>query len=172
MLKERFDQGISIMIKKEITKTSQLGTKQGETRATFIVSEELLEEIKSVAYWDRVTIKDIVCNALREFLEKKRSIINNDELNKFSKSIELELTSVLDESTSALVEDNEYIEKFIPYIRLQSFLLFYINNVSYFVNHIDESITKEHSIDKKIQYLDEIIEKIRESIINIIKDLE
>lgn len=51
---------------KEITKSSQEGTKEGETRATFVVNEALLEDIKAMAYWDRVLIKDIVNTALQE----------------------------------------------------------------------------------------------------------
>jgi hypothetical protein len=38
--------------KKRITKTSQMGTRENE--ATFIVNEDLLEKMKSLAYWDRV----------------------------------------------------------------------------------------------------------------------
>lgn len=65
--------------KKQITKTSQIGTKQKETRATFIVNEDLLEKMKAVAYWDRVLIKDIVNNAFEEYIsryEKKNGEIN------------------------------------------------------------------------------------------------
>lgn len=65
--------------KKEITKTSQLGTKEKETRATFIVNEDLLEKMKSLAYWDRVLIKDIVNTAFEEHIaryEKKNGPIN------------------------------------------------------------------------------------------------
>ena len=51
---------------KEITKSSQEGTKENETRATFIVNEELLEKLKAVAYWDRVMIKDVINTALEE----------------------------------------------------------------------------------------------------------
>ena len=66
-------------VKKEITKTSQLGTKEKETRATFIVNEDLLEKMKSLAYWDRVLIKDIVNTAFEEHIaryEKKNGEIN------------------------------------------------------------------------------------------------
>ncbi len=55
---------------KEITKTSQEGTKQSETRATFIVNEEQLEKLKSIAYWDRLLIKDVVAQALEDYLTK------------------------------------------------------------------------------------------------------
>ena len=51
---------------KEITKSSQQGTKEGETRATFIVREELLDKLKAIAYWDRVLIKDVINTALQE----------------------------------------------------------------------------------------------------------
>lgn len=64
--------------KKEITKTSQIGTKDKETRATFIVNEDLLEKMKSLAYWDRVLIKDIVNTAFEEHIaryEKKNGEI-------------------------------------------------------------------------------------------------
>lgn len=47
-----------------ITKTSQIGTKESETRATFIVNEASLEKIKAIAYWDRLQIKDVIANAL------------------------------------------------------------------------------------------------------------
>ena len=55
---------------KEITKSSQEGTKENETRATFIVNEELLEKLKAVAYWDRVMIKDVINTALEETVTK------------------------------------------------------------------------------------------------------
>ena len=56
--------------KKEITKTSQIGTKEKETRATFIVQEELLDKMKALAYWDRVLIKDIINQAMEDYVTK------------------------------------------------------------------------------------------------------
>ena len=55
---------------KEITKSSQEGTKVNETRATFIVNEDLLEKLKALAYWDRVLIKDVINTALEELVAK------------------------------------------------------------------------------------------------------
>ena len=55
---------------KEITKSSQEGTKENETRATFIINEELLEKLKAIAYWDRVLIKDVINTALQETVAK------------------------------------------------------------------------------------------------------
>lgn len=55
---------------KEITKSSQEGTKEGETRATFIVKEDTLEKLKAVAYWDRLLIKDVINTALDEYLSR------------------------------------------------------------------------------------------------------
>ena len=54
---------------KVITKSSQEGTKVNETRATFIVKEELLDKLKAIAYWDRSLIKEVVNTALEEYLE-------------------------------------------------------------------------------------------------------
>jgi hypothetical protein len=55
---------------KEITKSSQEGTKENETRATFIVNEELLDKLKAIAYWERKLIKEIVDTALQETVAK------------------------------------------------------------------------------------------------------
>ncbi len=55
---------------REITKSSQEGTKENETRATFIVNEAQLEKIKAIAYWDRDAIKEVVNVAFGEFLER------------------------------------------------------------------------------------------------------
>jgi hypothetical protein len=55
---------------REITKSSQEGTKEGETRATFIVKEELVDKLKAIAYWDRMKIKDVIASALEEAVNK------------------------------------------------------------------------------------------------------
>lgn len=55
---------------KEITKSSQEGTKENETRATFIVNESLLEKLKAIAYWDRVMIKDVVDTSFLDTVAK------------------------------------------------------------------------------------------------------
>jgi hypothetical protein len=74
--------GRSITSTREITKSSQEGTKENETRATFIVREDYLEKIKSMAYWESlrltietqkpttVFIKDIINTALGEAIER------------------------------------------------------------------------------------------------------
>jgi len=51
--------------KRKPEKTSQEGTKNDETRATFIVKEDLLEKIKALAYWEREQIKETINQALR-----------------------------------------------------------------------------------------------------------
>jgi hypothetical protein len=55
---------------RQITKTSQKGTQENETRATFIVEEDSLEKIKAIAYWDRLSIKDTINNALNEAVKR------------------------------------------------------------------------------------------------------
>ena len=67
---DRPKRGRPVTQTKEITKSSQEGTKEKETRATFIVNEELLEKLKAIAYWDRVLIKDVVNTALQETVAK------------------------------------------------------------------------------------------------------
>jgi hypothetical protein len=55
---------------KKVLSSSQEGTKENETRATFIVNEELLDKVKALAYWDRILIKDIVNTALMDAISK------------------------------------------------------------------------------------------------------
>lgn len=57
--------------KKEIPKT-KLGLKKGWIRATFIVREEYLEKIKSLSYWERKDIKQVVDEAFTEYLKNKK----------------------------------------------------------------------------------------------------
>jgi len=67
---EKPKRGRPITQTKEVTKSSQEGTKENETRATFIINEELLDKLKAIAYWDRVLIKDVVNTALQETVSK------------------------------------------------------------------------------------------------------
>jgi hypothetical protein len=67
---EKPKRGRPVTQTKEITKSSQEGTKENETRATFIINEELLDKLKAIAYWDRVLIKDVVNIALQEAVAK------------------------------------------------------------------------------------------------------
>lgn len=53
------------------TNSSKIGTKRGETRATFIVNEEILDGIKALALWDRASIKEVIHEALKEYIEKQ-----------------------------------------------------------------------------------------------------
>jgi len=46
-------------IKRDITKTSQSGLREGLTRATFIIREDTLDKLKERAYTDRKKLKDL-----------------------------------------------------------------------------------------------------------------
>ncbi len=59
-------------IYQEAKPTSQVGLPKGWTRATLIVREEHLRKLKALAYWERVTIKYLMDQALGAFLEGKR----------------------------------------------------------------------------------------------------
>ena len=54
---------------REVTKTSQLGTQEGWTRATFIVREDCLEKLKSLAFWERRNIKDVMDDVFSSYLK-------------------------------------------------------------------------------------------------------
>jgi len=54
------------------------GLKPGETRATVILNKDSLEKYKSIAYWDRLPIKEVVMEALESYIkiyEKKNGTI-------------------------------------------------------------------------------------------------
>ena len=45
------------------------GLKRNETRATFIVDENLLEKLKAIAYWERLNIKEVINNMILNYLD-------------------------------------------------------------------------------------------------------
>jgi hypothetical protein len=55
-----------------VNQTSQKGLKNGWTRATFILRKEYLEKLKSLSYWERKKIKEVIDEALGSYLEGKR----------------------------------------------------------------------------------------------------
>jgi hypothetical protein len=58
--------------------TPEDGTKEGERRATYIVSKEQIEKIEDIAYWERKMIKEIIEEALGNYIsifEKKHGKI-------------------------------------------------------------------------------------------------
>ena len=67
---EKPKRGRPVTQTKEITKSSQEGTKENETIATFIINEELLEKLKAIAYWERLLIKDVTTNAFIDAIAK------------------------------------------------------------------------------------------------------
>jgi hypothetical protein len=53
-------------------KSSFEGLKEGWTRATFILREDYLEKIKSLAYWRRKNIKEVMDEVLEEYFKGKK----------------------------------------------------------------------------------------------------
>ena len=51
--------------------TTSKGLRPGWTRATFIVREETLQQLKAVAYWDRKELKRVVEEAFGQYLRDK-----------------------------------------------------------------------------------------------------
>lgn len=61
---------------------STKGLPEGWTRATFILKQEINEKIKALAYWDRITVKEVLHEALTIYLQGKnvRAIPKKKEL--------------------------------------------------------------------------------------------
>jgi hypothetical protein len=55
-----------------LNETSQKGLKDGWTRATFILRKDYLEKLKSLSYWQRRKLKEVVNEALGSYLEGQR----------------------------------------------------------------------------------------------------
>ena len=66
-----------------ITKSSQRGTKEGETRATFIVKEEYLEKFKALAYLNRKSLKKIINTAMLQYLDAQADEIVEKAIKSF-----------------------------------------------------------------------------------------
>jgi hypothetical protein len=55
-------------IHRVVTKTSQSGLREGLTRATFIIKEDTLNQLKERAYTDRKKLKDLVTEVIEYYL--------------------------------------------------------------------------------------------------------
>jgi len=75
----RSNKGRPRTIYREYEKTSQEGLRDGYTRATFIVREDLLKKLKDYAYTERETLKDVVNKMIAQFLEGKEIIEREDK---------------------------------------------------------------------------------------------
>ncbi len=53
-------------------KSTEKGLQKGWTRATFIVDRTLNEKIKALAYWERLTVKEVVHEALCQYLQARK----------------------------------------------------------------------------------------------------
>lgn len=66
------DEAVVKKTRRVITKSSQEGLREGWTRATFIVREDLLEKIKDLAYWERKQLREILNEVLENYLKGKK----------------------------------------------------------------------------------------------------
>ena len=87
MAKKNFNQGINSLLintrqeqdvpeqtmrtntlKKDAKLSVKAGLKEGETRATLILRESVIEKYKAISYWDRVPLKEVMDDALSSFI--------------------------------------------------------------------------------------------------------
>lgn len=68
-IKDESYQSLATLIEK--SKSTQKGLPEGWTRATFIVEEKMNEKIRALAYWERLTVKEIMYEALSTYLKGK-----------------------------------------------------------------------------------------------------
>ena len=77
MAKKTFRGGIDSVLGEASREESSVQAKRkpdapqpGEKRATFHINEEMLEKVKAIAYWERLTIKEIVNDAFANYIAK------------------------------------------------------------------------------------------------------
>lgn len=61
------------------------GTLPGETRATFIMKEDILEKLKALAYWERLQIKDLVEEMVVSYIDAKDNSYMKKVLTEYRK---------------------------------------------------------------------------------------
>lgn len=49
---------------------TEKGCKLGETRATILITKELLEKLKNLSYWERLPLKEVISAALEAHIDK------------------------------------------------------------------------------------------------------
>ena len=52
--------------------SSKIGLQCGWTRATFIIKEEHCKKLKAHAYWERISVKEILDALLEDFFQGKK----------------------------------------------------------------------------------------------------
>ncbi len=75
---------------KEITKTTEIGTKEGESRATLIINDNQLETIKAIAWYERRKIKDVVSEALKKYIGSRDTKVVNTATKEYKRSLSRE----------------------------------------------------------------------------------
>ena len=64
---------------------NQKATNQSEVRKTYIVSQAVINKIEGIAFWDRLKIKEVVHQALTEYIsnwEKKNGPVKTPALKR------------------------------------------------------------------------------------------
>lgn len=61
--------------------SSQNGLPLGETRMTFLVSEDQQEKLKYIAYRERMSIKQIMSEAIQDYINKYEGLMGEIDLN-------------------------------------------------------------------------------------------
>jgi len=98
-------------------KTSKLGTKPDEIRATFILNENQLGNIKLLAYFYRKSIKDIIYLALDEYLSNKKLDIEEAQ-STYDKKHENKIKLIVESFIQAIKNnDKNKLEQAVQYFK-------------------------------------------------------
>ena len=63
------------------TSTSQQGLRDGLTRMTFIVSQEKQDKLKYISFFERLSIREILDEAIEDYINKYEQVVGPIQLN-------------------------------------------------------------------------------------------
>ena len=63
------------------TSTSQQGLREGQTRMTFIVSQEKQDKLKYISYSERLSLREILDEAIEDYINKYEQVVGPINLN-------------------------------------------------------------------------------------------
>lgn len=92
MARKNFSKGIEAILggEKKINKNKISSKSKNLIRTTFRLNEDVMKQIKALAYWERQTTTTIISQALQQFLASKNSDYLKEAIENFRENPTLE----------------------------------------------------------------------------------
>lgn len=91
MAKKNFSQGIDAILglgnHKSSSQSKSVDAQQDLIRTTFRMEPDLMEQIKALAYWERLTTTQVISKALKQFLDSQEKKVLEEAIHQYKSSI-------------------------------------------------------------------------------------